>query len=802
MVDTRHVALRNHSDVLILSQRRMKGLFGPGIVACAIAIACAPPASRIPSTAIPQPNPPLVLQPFEMDTGYTAGVVPPFQQTPLIEWGPAPAGVEHQERTRTYDLQNQSTTVRFDWARHAVVGTTTLRIGGLAGTQPASTIAIDAGDMTFQRVASGATPLKYEYDGRVLVVNLASPLRHGDTIPITIDYNGANRTKGAYFRPARHIVWTQGETEDTHFWVPTYDFPNDKTTWEFYIWTKKGERALSNGRLAGSRAIGDSIEWHWVLDKPASTYLMTAVVGDYTVIQDKPWRKVPIAYWTYPDSIQAARRGFANTPDAVDVFSRKTGVPYPWAKYDQIVIPEFQYGGMENVTATSQNDADILHPAWAEPQANAEGLMAHELGHQWYGDLLTTRDWADVWLNEGFATFMEQIFREENRGIDEGAFDRLGAQEQTIDADRRARRPLVWGKWTNDPIEVFFTGHIYPKGATVLQMLRHQLGDTRFWKAMNHYTTTNAYGNVVTDDLRKAFEQSTGKSYKAFFDQWVYGAGFPVFQVSSSYDPATGRIVVRAKEVQPRDSLTGFFDVDVDVEARTDSGIVRFWVPVRNGVGEAGANLKSPPRSIRWDKGNWILDITDFPRSTAMMRYQLVNDDDVLGRVEAVDVLAQRPADQIALDAIVRASRNDRFWGVRARAVDAIGTWAGDPTRETIPAMQKVRDALLFSTRDPDPRVRQEAATALGEIAVGGKAALEVAIRLREMGRSDPSLIVRGAALAADIRQEKAAAIPLARQLMAAEVWRDVIRMPALAVLRTLDAPEARELVEKYTPAQ
>jgi aminopeptidase N len=780
----------------------MKGLVVPGAVACAIIFGCAsPPAtSRIPVSQIPRPTPPLILPPFQMDSTLTPDRVPPFQPLPLIVWGPPPAGVSHRERARSYDLQHQATTVRFDWPRQAVVGTTTLRIAGLPGAIPLSSISIDAGDMTFKRVVAGTTPLKFDYDGHVLVVHLIEPLRSGEKTSITLDYDGANRTKGAYFRPVRHIVWTQGETEETRFWVPTYDFPNDKTTWEFYIWTAKGERALSNGKLAGSRTAGDSIEWHWVLDKPASTYLMTAVVGKYTVLQDKPWRKVTIGYWTYPDSVQAARRGFAKTPEAVDLFSRKTGVPYPWNKYDQIVIPEFQYGGMENVTATSQNDDAILHPAWAEPQANAEGLMAHELAHQWYGDLLTTRTWADIWLNEGFATFMEQIFREENRGIDEGAFGRLSAQEQTIDADRRTRRPIVWDKWVDDPIEVFFSGHIYPKGATILQMLRHQLGEARFWKAMNRYTTAHAYGNVVTDDLRKAFEESTGRKLGSFFQQWVYGAGFPVFQVSSSYDRAARRVVVSARQVQPRDSLTGFFDVDVDVEVRTDSGIVRFVVPVRNGTGELGATVKAPPRSIRWDKGNWILDITDFPRSTAMMRYQLVNDNDVLGRIEAVDVLAQRPADQLALDGLVRAMRNDRFWGVRARAVDAVGIWGGEANRAEIPAMQNVRTALIYATRDPDARVRQSAATALGRLTVSGNAALEVTIRLREMARSDPSLIVRGAALASDIRQEKNAALPLAKQLMAGEVWQNVIRTPAIAALKSLDTPEARQLLQEFAP--
>src|SRR6267143_3013047 len=455
---------------------------------------------------------------------------------------------------------------------------------------------------------------------------------------------------------------------------------------------------------------------------------------------------------------------------------------------------------MENVTATSQNDTEILLPAWGPPELSADGLMSHELGHQWYGDLLTTRRWGDVWLNEGFATFMEQIFREEDKGVDEGAFDRLGSHEQSIEADRRARRPIVYDRWVSEPFELFFSGHIYPKGATVLQTLRHQLGDAAFWKAMNHYTTANAYGTVITADLEKAFEESTGKDFKPFFDQWLYGAGFPVFQVSSRYDRATKKLVINATEVQPRDSLTGFFDVDSDVEVRTDSGVVRFVVPVRNGNGEGGADLKAPPRSIRWDRGDWILDITDFPRSTAMMRYQLVYDDDVLGRIEAVDVLAQRPADLAALNALIGSTRNDKFWAVRARAVDAIGIWGSDPSRAAIAPMRSVAAALVAASRDPDARVRQEAVTALGRLTLSGAAARDVNVRLRVIARMDPSLIVRGAALGSDIRLEKNAALPLAKQMMAAEVWQNVIRTPAINALKAVGTPEALQLVQQYAP--
>jgi HEAT repeat protein len=203
---------------------------------------------------------------------------------------------------------------------------------------------------------------------------------------------------------------------------------------------------------------------------------------------------------------------------------------------------------------------------------------------------------------------------------------------------------------------------------------------------------------------------------------------------------------------------------------------------------------------MRWDKGDWILDITDFPRSTVMVQYQLVNDDDVLGRVEAVDLLAQRPADRLALDALVRSTRNDRFWAVRARAVDAIGAWASDSSRAAIPPMKSVKDALLRATFDPDARVREAAAKALGLLPLSGPAVLDVVIRLRTLARNDRSLIVRGAALASDIRLEKDAAIPLAKQLMAPVVWQNVIRAQALSALKEIDTSEARQVIQQYAP--
>lgn len=707
------------------------------------------------------------------DSAARANAVPAFSDTALLTaWGPLPPGTPHGERARTYHLAHQTIHIRFDWSRHAAMGTTTLQVAAL--DTALRDVALDAVGMSIASVRAGAAPagapLPFTYDSAKLVVHLATPVEPGSMTTFTVTYETVAPKQGLYFVDRRHDLWTQGEADANRYWVPTYDDPNDKTTWDIYVSVPKGQKALSNGRLVGTRTEGGEVEWHWSLDKPASTYLMTVAAGDYTILRDK-LRSIPIDYWVYPDSVAAGWRGFGMTPHAMAVFEAETGVPYPWPKYDQIVAPDFIYGGMENVTATTQNDDEILYPAWAAPQANTDGLVSHELAHQWYGDYLTPRKWADVWLNEGFATFMEQTFQGVAHGRDEEAVERIDAQEETIEADRRARRPIVYDRWEHDPMELFFSGHIYPKGATILHALRHALGDSVFWSAMHRYTVDHAYGNVVTADLERAFEQTTGRDFSTFFRQWVYGAGFPVLQVSATYEPSAQTVTFTARQVQPRDSLTGFFDANVDIAIATDSGVVHGIVPLHGEVSSATFAVRAPPLSYEWDVGRWLLQLVDFPRSSAMLAYQVRHADDTPGRGEAAYLLGRRGGDLTARAALVAALAGDPFWAVRRVAANALATFGGDTIVEA---------ALLTATHDNDSRVRTAAARALGRFP--GSASED---RLREL-MTDSSRFVRGVALIGLAELDSTAALPLINAAMARPSWENIERRHAEAALSVI----------------
>ena len=737
----------------------------------------------------PRPAPVPVTPPLPADTTRPeppAPARPTFAPLPLITWGPLPPGEQREAPEPSIDLRHQIVRVRFDWERRAVIGSTTLRVAAAPERGPLREISLDAVGMQIQRVRHRDRPLGFTHEGAVLRIALAELAAADSVVEVTIDYETVRPARGVYFVERRHVVWAQGFAEDTRYWIPTVDRLDDKATWEFFIRVPSGERALSNGRLAGSRRVaGGDVEWHWRLEQPASTYLMSVVTGDYVVLRDR-WRDVPLGYWSYRDSIEATWRGFGRTPRAIDFFSDWTGLRYPWAKYDQAVAPDFVFGGMENVTAVTMSDDAILHPAWAEPRSNSDALVAHELAHMWFGDYVTMRNWDDAWLSEGFAVFLAALFIERVHGKPAGALDRRDRHEQTIAADRRNRRPLVYGRWVADPAEVYFSGHIYPRGASVLQMLRRNLGDSTLRVGLNRYLQTHAYGSATSADLRKALEEASGRDLSRFFSQWVYGAGVPAFRVSWEFDSTRAELGLTAVQVQPRDDLTGFFDADVDVEVHTDSWVVRQVVAVRGHRTTATIPLPAPPRSIRWDAGDWLLDLADFPRPTEMLAFQLTHDADVLGRIEAIEALAPRAASEAdARMAIVRAARADSLWMVRARAVAQLAAVIADDS---------ARHAVLAATRDADTRVREAAAGALAR-ATGDAAAVE---RLRDMARGERSGWVRAAAMRALVTADSVAALEVARDMVRRTEWRDLGRVAALESLGRIRSIEARALITEH----
>ena len=369
--------------------------------------------------------------------------------------------------------------------------------------------------------------LRFTQDTAHVTVRLARRAAVGDTVEFTLQYHGVPE-RGLYIVPRRNVIWSQGEATETRAWVPTYDASNDKTTWEFLVTVDTGMKVLSNGRLVGVTPVngGSQNVWHWSQEKPASTYLYSVVAGPFTILHDQ-WRGIPVEYYTYADTVNAAWRTFGETPAMIELYSQVLGVNFPWDKYDQSIIPDFTYGGMENVSATTQTDL-ALHGAAGEPGAAAAGLNAHELAHQWFGDLTTTADWADIWLNEGITTYMESVQEEKTRGWDAAEQNWYNQQQAAMQADQNEVRSLVWGKYEGtDPISLFFSGHVYPKGAQLAHQLRRLLGDSTFWAGMNRFLTDNAYKPVTTADYAVAMEKTCNCDLDWFFDQWAYGIGYP-----------------------------------------------------------------------------------------------------------------------------------------------------------------------------------------------------------------------------------------------------------------------------------
>ncbi len=679
---------------------------------------------------------------------------------------------DHYTRSHDYDLIHQRIEVsNFDWDSTAFEGRVTTTLVAL---RPGlDSVVLDEGallDNTAVTDRAGAV-LRAARHGDTVVVFPRTPVGFHDTLTFTIAYHGKVNsgngltyitTDGLPHRPEQ--IWSQGEDHNNHDWFPTYDFPNDKMTWEMVATVPAGDLAVSNGRLASNVVNGRTRTMDWRQDTPSATYLVSLIVAPLAELHDS-WHGVPVDYFVYHDDSTRAWPLFHVTTDMIDTYSQLTGVPYPWAKYSETTVADF-FGGMENVSATTLVD-------WL-PDANAYQdrpwyryiLIPHELAHQWFGDYVTTINWANMWLNEGFAEFMPGQYW--GRKLGEHAEEDYYLDEYRQFSGIDARKPM--------PLASLGSNNIYPKGALVLEMLKHYLGPDRFWAGIHTYLDAHAFGNATSDDLRQAFLTATGENLDWFWDEWVYAAGLPQFTVTTSYDSTAHAVAVTVTQTQA-DTL------------KPDSTGLRFRVPdtfrmpVTIRVGTAGGDIVqhamldarqqtitvpgvgSAPTMVVFDDGDRILKTLTFDQPTPWLATQLTRDSDLWDRQWVIGQLTRRPADAGAARSLAQAATSADYYLTRQQAASALGAFA----------QAEAEAPLLAALKDTSSAVRGAAAATLGRVGGAGAAAA-----LHHVFDTDASYEVRASAVGAIVRLDTAGAAAVISKALATPSYQDVISHAAM----------------------
>lgn len=676
---------------------------------------------------------------------------------------------EPYARNRDYDLQHSKIALRFDLEQRKVLGDVTHTVSIVR--EGTSQIAFDSSGLTIQSVTVNKSAAKFTTTAGKLNVSLPGSPRAGEKFEIAIHYEG-NPTKGLYFilpdkdypdRPKQ--IWTQGESEDTRYYLPTYDYPNDRLTTETILTVPAAWLTVANGKLISVSDAGKSMKtWTWRESVPSSTYLITVVAGEFDELKQS-WRGVPVNYYAPKGRGDRLAVNYGHTPEMMELFSKELGVDYPWEKYAQSMVDDFVAGGMENSSATTNTSSSLRDPRLVpEFPGNEDRLISHELAHQWFGDLVTCNDWGNVWLNEGFATFFEMVWSESHYPKQHADYERWNDAREWLGQSNLYAKPMVRHDF-DDSSE--FDGNAYTKGGWVLYMLRHQIGEANFYRGLKHYLEVNHGKNVVTADLIKAINEANHLDVQRFFDEWVYGAGAPKFDVSYTYDDAKHQIALTVKQTQKVEGHVGLFSVPVEMEITTPSGSKLHTVSVSKESETFSLPADAAPLMVIFDKGGHVLKFTEFHKEKKEWLYQLKNASEVADRADAVVALSKIKNDEEVVAALGNVLNTDKAWGVRDQAADALGK-IGGPS-----AAKQLLEAL---NSNEQPFVRNYIAAALGNIKDDPK----VVASLETIAREDHSYRARANALQSLGRLKAANALPTLTATVGADSPDGFVRNAAL----------------------
>ena len=541
--------------------------------------------------------------------------------------------------------------------------------------KPLAELRFDAVDLVVESVTSSAKIASHQVTDKAIVITFAEPIPAGQATTLAIRYR-AQPVKGLFFRvpsngyPTNEMhLWTQGEAEYARYWFPSHDYPNMKFTSEITCRVPEGMVVLSNGRQIS--AVKDPktglVVVRWVQDKPHVNYLLTLVAGNFVTLEDKVG-ELPLRFYALPSDAREAPLTFAPTKAAMEFFEREIGVPYPWAQYGQVVVRDFTSGGMENTTLTTLFDR-TLHRADTELLTSSEGLVAHELAHQWFGDLVTCKDWSHLWLNEGFATYYASLFAGAQRGRDEFLLHMNGAAQGIFKQTNTLERAIQWRRY-GKPTEQF-DYRAYPKGAWVLHMLRSQLGDELYRRCIKTYLQRHAFGTVVTEDLNRVIEELSGRSFDRFFDQWVFHGGFPELEVSYEWQAQQHLAKISVKQTQKISDAVMLFQFPLTVRFKGKTGVVEQTVQIKAQAEDFYFPLAQEPEIVRLDPETTLLAQIKFEPPKAMLLAQLADGSDMMGRLRAAELLAEKK-DAETVAKLKTALNSDACYGVRVRAATSL----------------------------------------------------------------------------------------------------------------------------------
>jgi aminopeptidase N len=661
--------------------------------------------------------------------------------------------------------------------------------------QGISSLILDAVDLNINSVFIEGISQPFDYDRSLLTIHLLQPTTDKPII-LTINYQVKQPQRGLYFiAPDEYYpdkpmqVWTQGEEEDSRFWFPCFDYPGQLVTSEIRVKITQPYIAISNGELISVATVGEDRIYHWSQKQIHPTYLMTLAVGDFAELCDS-WNGVPVTYYVEKGREEEGQRSMGKTTRMIEFFSQKFGYPYPYPKYAQVCVDDFIFGGMENTSTTILTDRCLIDQRASIDHTWTESLVAHELAHQWFGDLVVIKHWSHAWIKEGMASYSEVLWTESEYGKADASYYLLGEARSYLEEDAsRYRRPIVTHVY-REAIELY-DRHLYEKGACVYHMIRSILGEDLFGKALHTFVRDNAHKTVETVDLLRAIEKATGYNLLFLFDQYVYRGGHPDYKVAYSWDNQNNLAQLTVTQTQDEKEL---FDLKIPVAfAYLNSEDITYNLRIHQKEQSFYFPLAQKPDFVKFDRGNNFLKTVTLEYPIGELKAQLQQDPDPISRIYAAIAIAKKGGLE-AIEALGISLENEPFWGVRVEVAKQLATLRLD----------QAVTALIKGLNDEKAQVRRAVVEGLSEIkTLDSYNALKSLLETGDASYYVEAAAARGLGSMAvgQLQNKEREIIDLLNHILQSRKgWNEVVRAGAIGGLSQLKtSPAALESILTYT---